>query len=100
MLPTSEIEEGRSISLTCKADVGRPQGNIQIWKTILNLNTSELIYTSNSTNNTIEKCMEYINVTFTVTRNDNGALFTCSSQNNFTQNQGPSRELNITVICM
>lgn len=96
----SELEENQSISLTCNADVGRPHGNIQIWKI---LNTSELIYTSNSPKT--ENCTEnvYVNVTliFPVTRDDNGAIFRCSSQNDFTKEPGPSRDSSkMTVICM
>lgn len=98
MLP-SEIEEKQSISLTCNADVGRPRGNIQIWKILQNLKTSELIYTSNSTET--ENCMKYVNITFPVTREDNGAIFRCSSQNDFTEEPGPSRNSStISVICM
>lgn len=95
-----ELEETQSISLTCNADVGRPRGNIQISKSF-QTNSSELIYTSNYTNIKSEDCMEYVNVTFTVTREDNGAVFRCSSQNNFTKNPGPSKVLpKITVLCM
>lgn len=98
MLP-SEIDEKQSISLTCNADVGRPRGNIQIWKILQNLKSSELIYTSNSTET--ENCMKYVNITFPVTRDDNGAIFRCSSQNDFTEEPCPSRESSkITVICM
>lgn len=97
----SKLEEKQSISLTCNADVGRPLGIIQIWKNFHNSNTSELIYTSNSTNIKSENCMEYVNVTFPVTREDDGAVFRCSSQNNFTQDPGPSRDWSkISVICM
>lgn len=93
----SELEEKQSISLTCNADVGRPLGYIQIWKIFQNL-TSELINTSNSET---ENCMEYVNVTLPVTRDDNGAIYRCSSQNNFTQGRGPSRDSSkITVVCM
>lgn len=93
-----EQEEKQSISLICNADVGRPHGNIQIWKQSQNLNTSELIYTSNSTTFDKENCMEYVNITLPVTRDDNGAIFRCSSQNNFTRDPGPSKEINTTVI--
>lgn len=91
----SELEEKQSISLTCNADVGRPLGYIQIWKIFQNL-TSELINTSNSET---ENCTEYVNVTLPVTRDDNGAIYRCSSQNNFTQGRGPSRDSSkITVV--
>lgn len=73
-----------------------------MWK-IHNTNTYELIYTSNTTNNRTENCTGLINVTttYTVTREDNGAVFRCSSQNNLTKDPGPSKEWSkITVICM
>lgn len=47
-----------------------------------NSNTDELIYTSNTTNNKTENCTELINVaiTYTVTREVNGAVFRCLSK--------------------
>lgn len=97
----NELEEGESITLICSADIGSPLGNIQMWKKHHNNNTYELIYTSNTTNNRTENCTDSINVTttHTVTRKDNRALFRCSSQNNLTKDQVPSRESStITVI--
>lgn len=96
----NELEENQSISLTCNADVGRRHGNIQIWKI---LNALDLIYTSYSPKT--ENCTEnvYANDTLIlpVTRDDNGATFRCSSQNDFTKEPGPSRySSKITVICM
>lgn len=85
--------------MTCNANVGRPRGNIQIWKILQNLKSSELVYTSNSTET--ENCEEYVNVTLPVTRDDNGAIFRCSSQNDFTEEPRPGRDSSkITVICM
>lgn len=98
----NELEENQSISLTCRADVGSPRGYIQIWKTAQYSNIHEMIYTSYFTNTKTDTCTELINVTttYTVTRNDNGAVFRCSSQNNLTQGQGPSKESSrIIVIC-
>lgn len=98
----NELEENQSISLICSADVGSPRGNITIWKLFKNSNTPELIYTSNSTNSKTDNCTEFTNltatVTATVTRDDNGASFRCSSQNNLTQGPGPSKDSqNISV---
>lgn len=98
-----DLEENHSISLMCSADVGGPRGNISIWRIPQNSDTSKLIYTSNFTNTTTENCTDIINVTttFTVTKEDNGTLFRCSSQNNLTQGQGPNKESSrIIVICM
>lgn len=98
-----DLEENQSISLMCSADVGGPRGNILIWRIPQNSDTPKLVYTSNSTNDTTENCTGNINVTttYTVTKEDNGSLFRCSSQNNLTQGQGPSKESpRIIVICM
>lgn len=103
MVFPNEIQENRSISLTCRADVGSPRGYIQIWKTTQYSNSAELIYISNSTNNTTVNCTEILNITtsYTVTRDDNGAIFRCSSQNNLTKGPGPSNESSrISVFCM
>ncbi|XP_065942226.1 neurotrimin-like isoform X3 [Magallana gigas] len=100
-MSSNELEENQSISLTCHADVGSPQGYVQILKIPQYPNTPEVIYTSNTTNIRTENCTEYINVTttYTVTREDNGAMFLCSSQNGLTPGLGPNRELSkITVI--
>lgn len=99
----NELEENQSISLTCRADVGSPLGNITIWKNLKNSNTLVLIYTSNSTNYKTDNCTEIINVTTTynVTRDDNGAMFRCSSQNYLTSRPGPNKESSrISVTCM
>lgn len=96
----NQLEENQSISLTCRADVGSPPGNITIWKNLKNSNTPVLIYTSNSINDKTDNCTKFINVTYTVTRDDNGASFQCSSQNNLTQGPGPSKDSqNISVLC-
>lgn len=98
-----ESEENHSITLTCNADVGSPQGTIMIWKMFQNKDISELLYVSNTTTNKTESCTEFvsINITYTVTRDDNGAVFRCSSQNNFTQRPGPHRDSSkILVICI
>lgn len=102
-MSSNKLEENQSISLTCNADVGSPQGYVQILKIPEYSNTPEVIYTSNTTNIRTENCTEYINVTttYTVTREDNGAVFRCSSQNGLTQGLGPNRTSSkITVICM
>lgn len=99
----NELEESQSISLTCRADVGSPRGYIQISRVSQNSGKSELIYKFDSISNKTEKCTGFINVTttYTVTKEDNGAIFRCSSQNNLTQGHEPSKESSkITVICM
>lgn len=98
----NELDENQSISLICSADVGSPRGYIQIWKISRNSILPKLIYTSKSKNNKTENCTEYIDITttYTVTKDDNGAIFRCSSQNNLTRGPGPSKESQtISVLC-
>lgn len=98
-----ELEENQSIILLCGANVGSPLGNIEIWKIPQYNNTPVLIQELNVTTNKTENCTEFINVNFTynVTRDDNGAVFRCSSQNNLTQVPGPYKESpKMFVICM
>lgn len=99
----NELDENQSISILCSANVGSPLGNIKIWKISKYKNTPVLIHESEATTNETGKCTEFIdvNITYTVTRDDNEALFRCSSQNNLTQGPGPSRDsLKISVICL
>lgn len=98
----NELEENQSITLNCSANVGSPPGNIQIRKISQYSDTTELIYTSNSTSNITDSC-QLINVTttYTVTKTDHGAIFRCSSQNILTQGPEPRKESSrISVICM
>lgn len=90
----NEIEENQSITIHCIADVGSPQGYIEIWKKTEKSNTPEVIYKSTLTNGKTENCTDLINVTTTynITRGDNGALFRCSSKNNFTKDPIPSSD--------
>lgn len=99
----NEVKENQSITIHCTADVGSPNGYIQIWKKTEKSITAHVIYKSTTTNNKTENCTELINVTTTyiITREDNGALFGCSSKNNFTKDPIPSSDSsNISVSCM
>lgn len=99
----NKVEENQSITIHCIADVGSPRGYIQIWKKTEKSNTYKVIYKSNTTNSTTENCTELINVTttFIITREDNGALFGCTSKNNFTKEPIPNSDTSkISVICM
>lgn len=99
----NEVEENQSITIHCIADVGSPQGYIQILKETDKSIVEEVIYKSTKTNGKTENCTDLINVTTTynITRDDNGALFRCSSKNNFTKNPIPSSDLSkISVLCM
>lgn len=99
----NKLDENQSISILCSANVGSPLGNIKIWKLSQYIDTPVLIHESKATTNTAENCIDFIddNFTYTVTRDDNGALFRCSSQNNLTQGPGPYRDsFKISVICL
>lgn len=91
----NEVEENQSITIHCIADVGSPQGYIQILKETDKSIVEEVIYNSTKTTGKTENCTDLINVTTTynITRDDNGALFRCSSKNNFTKNPIPSSDL-------
>lgn len=99
----NEVEENQTITIKCIADVGSPHGYIQIWKKTEKSNTSDVIYKSSTTNGKTENCTEIINVTTTyiMTMEDNGALFRCSSKNDFTKDPIPSGDSSkISVHCM
>lgn len=98
-----EVEENQSITIHCIADVGSPQGYIQIWKITEKPIIDEMIFKSTTTNGKTENCTQLINVTTTynITRKDNGALFRCYSKNNFTKDPIPSSDSSkISVLCM
>nr|XP_022319723.1 uncharacterized protein LOC111122317 isoform X2 [Crassostrea virginica] len=89
-----ELQENQTLTLSCSAYVGAPEGNIQIWKRARKSNTKVLIFTANTSDFKTENCPEFINATFTytVSRDDNGTLFLCSSQNVLNKEAGPSLE--------
>ena len=94
-----ELQENQTLTLSCSAYVGAPNGNVKIWKLARNSTTNVLIFTANTSDFKTENCSEFINATFTytVSRDDNGALFQCSSQNVLNEEAGPSLESQIHV---
>nr|XP_022289185.1 uncharacterized protein LOC111101141 isoform X2 [Crassostrea virginica] len=92
------IKENQSLTLSCSADVGAPNGSIKIWKLARNSNVTELIFTSNTSDYNAENCTKFVNVTFnyTVSRDENVTLFRCSSQNILNKGVGPSLDLQIS----
>ena len=94
-----ELQENQTLTLSCSAYVGAPKGNIKIWKLPMNSTTNVLIFTANTSDFKTENCSEFINTTFTytVSREDNEALFQCSSQNVLNKEAGPSLESKIHV---
>ena len=98
----NELEEHRSLILSCGADVGAPKGSIKIWKLKTYSKSAILLFKSNKSGYKTEDCTEFINATFTytVSRDDNGALFQCSSQNVLNKEAGPMLESRrISVRC-
>lgn len=98
-----KVEENQSITIHCIADVGSPHGYIEILKETDKSIVAEVIYKSTKTDRKTENCTDLINVTTTynITRGDNGALFRCSSKNNFTKDPIPSSDSSkISVLCM
>ena len=95
----NELQENQTLTLSCSAYVGAPKGNIQIWKLARKSNTKVLIFTANTSDFKTENCSEFINATFsyTVSRDDNGAIFQCSSQNVLNKEAGPSLKSPIRV---
>ena len=94
------IKVNQSLTLSCSADVGAPNGSIKIWKLARNSNVTELIFTSNTSENNTENCT-FVNVTFNyiVARDENVTLFRCSSQNVLNKGAGPSLDLQISEKC-
>ena len=97
-----ELQENQTLTLSCSAYVGAPKGNIKIWKLARNSTTNVLIFTANTLDfktDKTENCSEFINATFTytVSRDDSGAIFQCSSQNVLYEDAGPSLESHIHV---
>ena len=95
------IKVNQSLTLSCSADVGAPNGSINIWKLSRNSNVTELIFTSNTSEYNAENCTKFVNVTFnyTVAREEDVALFRCSSQNVLNKGAGPSLDLQISEKC-
>ena len=98
-----ELQENQTLTLSCSAYVGGPKGNIKIWKLARNSTTNVLIFTANTSDIKTENCSEFINAnfTYTVSRDDNGAIFQCSSHNVLNKEAGPSLESpnRVSVIC-
>ena len=90
----NKIEEHQSLSLSCGANVGAPKGSIKIWKLTKNSKSATLLFTSNASDYKTNDCTKFINATFTytVSRDDNGALFKCSSQSVLNTVAGPILE--------
>nr|XP_022289182.1 uncharacterized protein LOC111101138 isoform X4 [Crassostrea virginica] len=90
------IKVNQSLTLSCSADVGAPNGSIKIWKLSRDSNVTELIFTSNTSVNNTRNCTFVVTFNYIVARDENVTLFRCSSQNVLNKGAGPSLDLQIS----
>lgn len=100
--PNDTLEEHEWLTLSCSATVGSPQGSLALrtkketsstWEQLKNTNTSD-IQNSNCT------YIANLTETYTLTRQDNGAVFRCSSQNQYTREPALATEIGpLEVLC-
>ncbi|XP_062616525.1 cell adhesion molecule 3-like [Saccostrea cucullata] len=90
--PKSILRENDEVTLTCSANTGNPEGYIAIWKISFHENVVILLNRSRTTGikNTNCSAVTHMTLTYILSRKDNGAIFSCSSQNRLTQVPGPS----------
>lgn len=90
------------VNLSCSANVGSPQGVLEIWRedktspNIESLGVTSVVYKD------IESCRSIANltVTYSLTRQDNGAMFRCSSQNKYSKEPFPDVEIGpMDILC-
>lgn len=90
------------VNLTCSARVGNPQGLLEIWRQNKTSQVYELLGNTSDVYRDIENCTSIANltVTYNLTRQDNGAMFRCSSRNKYTNNQIPAVHIGpVNVFC-
>lgn len=90
------------VNLSCSANVGNPQGLLQIWRedqtspNIESLGVASVVYRD------IEMCRSIANftVTYNLTRQDNGAMFKCASRNKYSKEPFPDVEIGpMNILC-
>lgn len=85
------LKEKDAVFLSCSANVGNPGGFVAIWK--LKKLSNQLIFLNKSSEvrEKTENCtaIANFNMTYRVSRDDNGAIFRCTSQNRQTQEPAP-----------
>lgn len=94
--------EHDAVNLTCSANVGNPQGLLEIWRQTKTSQVYELFGNTSVVYRNIENCTSIANltVTYNLTRQDNGAMFRCSSRNKYTNNQIPAIDIGpVSVLC-
>lgn len=82
--PNDTLVEHKKLTLSCSANVGMPQGSLVLW-TKKHMGTWEQLQNISDIQNT--NCIYIANLTetYTLTRQNNGAMFRCSSQNKYTK---------------
>ncbi|XP_061181468.1 carcinoembryonic antigen-related cell adhesion molecule 5-like [Saccostrea echinata] len=85
------LKENDKVFLSCSANVGNPGGFVAIWKLNKLSNQPIILNKSSEVVEKTENCTAVANlsITYTVSRDDNGAIFRCSSQNRQTQEPAP-----------
>lgn len=83
------------MKLSCVGDVGNPQGSLKIWKIQKQSNTKQLLKNESEVKSDAENCTHIVNLTTTynLTKEDNGAVFRCSSQNQYTAEPVPAIDI-------
>lgn len=90
------------MKLSCVGDVGNPQGSLKIWKIYKNSNTKQLLKNESEVKSDTVNCTHIVNLTTThnLTKDDNGAVIRCSSQNQYTKEPVPATDIGpIEVFC-
>ncbi|XP_061181236.1 CD166 antigen-like [Saccostrea echinata] len=88
------LKENDAVFLSCSANVGNPGGFVAIWKLNKASNQPIILNKSSEINEKTENCtaVANLNITYIVSRDDNGAIFRCYSQNRQTQEPAPYKD--------
>lgn len=78
--------------MSCSANVGNPQGLLEIWREHNSSRTGELLGNTSAVYRDIESCISIANLTviYNITRQDNRASIKCSSRNKNSQEPFPA----------
>lgn len=90
------------VKLSCVGNVANPLGSLAIWKMNKNSNTGQILINKSEVYADTENCTQIVNLTTTynLTKKDNGAVFRCSSQNQYTAEPAPATNIGpIEVFC-
>lgn len=98
--PNNTFAEHEQLNLSCSANVGSPQGMLALWTKKETSSTWEQLKNISDVQNS--NCIYIANLTETyiLTRQDNGAVFRCSSQNQYTKEPALATDIGpIKVLC-